>query len=333
MSSRWATAPAGNAFGREEQESMAEHPEKAQFSCQLEAVPVRDAVDVATPITFEYRVTCPEAFERQGATLELRDQEGQLLQVVELEHLLGGVTAAGEITAPAPSTPGDYSWSLTLPRQEAEEAVFQESRAQLGFSARPHAVRLETWGLPTAVTAGEEFRVKVGVKCSAGCDLTGWRFEIVDQDEKRLAGGEAGPEPWQGTKSLYHAEVTLPAPSEPGIFRWRVRTAAADEVPAHDAAERSFGANAVSPPEHVLTVEAFDRDKGEPIAGMHVLLHPFRALTDENGVARLAVPKGNYSLLVSGFRYYPYRTQLEIAEDTTVRAEVEWEPIVEKISG
>ena len=41
----------------------------------------------------------------------------------------------------------------------------------------------------------------------------------------------------------------------------------------------------VSPPDCEITVEAFDREKQTPIKGARVVMHPYRAMTDENGIA------------------------------------------------
>ncbi len=75
-----------------------------------------------------------------------------------------------------------------------------------------------------------------------------------------------------------------------------------------------------------MTVEAFDSEKQTPIKGAHVLLHPYRALTDERGVAKVRVAKGSYNLFVSGFQYIPYQVIIDVAGDVTARAELTLEP-------
>jgi hypothetical protein len=75
-----------------------------------------------------------------------------------------------------------------------------------------------------------------------------------------------------------------------------------------------------------VTVEAFDSEKQTPIAGAHVLLHPYRAFTDERGMATLKVAKGRYTLFVSGFNYIAYEDVIEVAADVTTRAQLAAEP-------
>jgi hypothetical protein len=94
----------------------------------------------------------------------------------------------------------------------------------------------------------------------------------------------------------------------------------------HAAGAVTFAVKVVSPPDHEVTVEAFDGEKRTPIAGAHVLLHPYRALTDGSGVARLKVAKGRYRLFVSGFNYIAYENIIEVAADVTTRAELMAEP-------
>jgi len=75
-----------------------------------------------------------------------------------------------------------------------------------------------------------------------------------------------------------------------------------------------------------VTIEAFDGDTQAPIKGAHVLLHPYRALTDERGVAKVKVAKGRYTLFVSGFNYIGHEQIIDVTSDVTARAELAVEP-------
>ena len=55
-------------------------------------------------------------------------------------------------------------------------------------------------------------------------------------------------------------------------------------------------------------------------------MHPYRAITDENGVARVKVAKGRYKLAVSGFKYIPYKGVIDAESDVTMRLELAAEP-------
>jgi hypothetical protein len=60
-----------------------------------------------------------------------------------------------------------------------------------------------------------------------------------------------------------------------------------------------------------------------PIAGAKVVVHPYRALTDADGVAEIRLPKGAYRLFVSGHERFPFRSDGEISGDLTITAELD----------
>ena len=86
----------------------------------------------------------------------------------------------------------------------------------------------------------------------------------------------------------------------------------------------------VSPPDCEVTVEAVDREKQTPIKGARVVMHPYRAMTDENGIAKVKVTKGQYDILVSASKYVPVSIPVEVTADMVTRAELDvdppWEP-------
>jgi len=55
-------------------------------------------------------------------------------------------------------------------------------------------------------------------------------------------------------------------------------------------------------------------------------MHPYRAFTDANGMARLKVGKGAYRLFVSGFNYIAFEDSIDVASDVAVREELAAEP-------
>ena len=78
----------------------------------------------------------------------------------------------------------------------------------------------------------------------------------------------------------------------------------------------------VAAPDFEITVETIDAENQTPVKGMHVLLHPYRATTDERGQARIKVAKGRYNLAISGFKYAAYRDVIEADDDLVLRAEM-----------
>jgi hypothetical protein len=185
---------------------------------------------------------------------------------------------------------------------------------------------VNVWGLPTAIAAGERFGFKVGIKCSAGCKLTGRQLSVFDHDGAQVAAASLHDVIWPGTSALYFAEVEANAPLTAGDYQWQVGTPEwASDVP-HAAGSFTFAVKIVDPPDHEVTVEALDSERRTPIKGAHVLLHPYRTFTDESGVAKVKVAKGRYKLFVSGFNYIAWENIIDVAGDVTARAELAAEP-------
>lgn len=186
----------------------------------------------------------------------------------------------------------------------------------------PHAARVVVWDAPTAVERGARFLVRIGVACSARCRSAGWTVEVRDHEGRRRAAARLGGEPWRGTDALHHARVALTAPDVEGLHAWKA-VALTDGLPAaHTDAAASFGVRVVPAPSCLLTVAAQDAESRAPVEGARVVAHPYRAITDERGAARLRVPVGTYRLFVSGRGYVPFRFDGEVKADTTVRAEL-----------
>ena len=94
----------------------------------------------------------------------------------------------------------------------------------------------------------------------------------------------------------------------------------------HAAGELTFAIKVVGVPDCEVTIEAFDQDKGTPIKGLHVLLYPHRALTGDDGIARIKVARGSYKLYISGLKYIPYEDIIDATGDVTLRALLTLEP-------
>jgi len=207
----------------------------------------------------------------------------------------------------------------------SEEAVPVEAEA-----AQSHATHVVAWDVPSAIVAGERFRIKVGVKCTSECPLANGRFGIDDHKGARAADGVLPGDVWPGTTSLYAAEIELRAPTEPGLYTWSVRAAVADVGAPHEEGSATFGVRVVDRPDHLVIVEAFDRDSQRPLAGARVVMHPYQAVTDDRGVAELRVARGTYRLFVSQTRYETFALPLEVTGDMATKAELSLEPVLER---
>jgi hypothetical protein len=226
-----------------------------------------------------------------------------------------------------------------------------------------HTTNVVVWDVPSAIVVGERFRIKVGMKCSNECDLTDSPFGIYDEglqlgsgirdpgseegsgigdqgskEGRRVATGTLSGETWPGTTGLYVAEVELEAPAAEGLYTWSVKGPSTGlrtgpesdlEIP-HAEGSISFGVRVVSHPEYLVRVETVDQASQTPLSGARVVMHPYKAVTDERGIAEVRVAKGAYKLFVSQSRYLTFGLPVEVEADMTTRAELCVEPVQER---
>ncbi len=303
-----------------------------QRTCAVEVSP--GEVDAGADLTLKVRVSCPRGDDLTGQRVSVRDQDDKELASAELAEPDDDddddedAYVADGIVLKAPRRAGEHTYRVVLPALEMDGISHEETSTEFSFVVKAHAARLNVWGLPSAIVAGERFKLKVGLKCSAGCKLAGKGLTVVDHEGAEIATATLLDDPWPGTSALYFAEAEAEAPGTAGDYKWEVKSAEWEPEPEsvsefpHAAGSFPFGVKVVPAPDYEVTVEVRDAQKQTPIKGAHVLLHPYRALTDENGVARVKVAKGTYKLHVSGFTYVVYQDTIDVAGDVTTRAEL-----------
>ena len=243
----------------------------------------------------------------------------------------------------APVKPGVYEWAAVFLAQEQEGLLHEGSSVAFSFVVKRHATSIAVWDVPSPIAFDARFGLKAGVKCHAECKLTGNEVEIYDHEGAKVATGTLGDLPWPGSTGLFWADVELKAPSIEGFYGWTVKFPKPHSDLPHEEASHNFGFTTARSPEHVVTVEVIDKHTKAPIRNAHVLLHPhsgypYRDRTDECGVAKVAVPTGEYELWVSKdrvedpkgehnpwlskFRYDTLETTVEVASDVTIKAEL-----------
>jgi hypothetical protein len=184
--------------------------------------------------------------------------------------------------------------------------------------------------MPPAIVVGERFGIKLGVKCSRECDLTNSEYRVVDHRGAHVAGGEVPAAHWPGTNGLHVAEVELEAPAEEGLYTWSAEALTSNHGSQQGGASISFGVRVVARPEYLVIVETVDRLDQTPLRGARVVMHPYRAITDDRGIAEVRVAKGSYKLFVSQTRYVTLGLPVEVTADMTARAELDVEAVTER---
>jgi hypothetical protein len=291
-----------------------------QRICAVEVSP--SEVDAGAELTVTCRVSCPHGCDLRGQSVSIRNQHDTELASAELTEFDGEAAVTSTFVLRAPLEVGEHSYRAVLSGSETDGILHEESSTPFSFATKAHAASVNVWGLPSAIAAGERFRFKVGIKCSAGCKLSGRRLSIFDHEGEEVAVARLAEDIWPGTDALHFAERKR----KRGDYQWQVRTPEWNGSGPHAAGSFTFGVNVVRAPDHEVTVEAFDSETQSPIKGAHVLLHPYRAYTDARGIASVKVAAGSYKLFISGFNYIAYQKVIDVAGDVMIRAELTTEP-------
>src|SRR5438105_5821750 len=182
------------------------------------------------------------------------------------------------------------------------------------LEAIEHKASIAVWELASPLVIGRQAKLKVGVKCSAGCQLTDQQIEIHDGAGEAIARAGLGATPWPGTSGLYWTDIEFPVPPEAGTHTFSVTC-------EHGDARSGFSFIAVEPPDHSLTIQIHDKTTKEPIPEVEIRLGVYSGISDERGLATIEVPKGNYPLTVWKLGYELFSAELSIANAAAVDVE------------
>jgi hypothetical protein len=306
---------------------------QARTTCAIELS--SSIVDAGAEIAIVGKVSCDLPCDLRGEMFLVKDQDGALVASIELTEYVDEdeTNQTAEFAARAPVTAGEYTWSALFSGYEDEDISIAESSAPFSFTVRSHVTTVLVWDVPPTVVMGEKFKIKVGVKCSSQCPMGHRELSIHDHEGVEAATGVASEDIWPKSAALYFTELEIVAPDTEGLLKWEARTPEADIKVAgsdaklpHGGGLAAFDIRCVSPPEFKVTVEAYDREKQTPLSGAIVVMHPYRSVTNEHGVAEVRVAKGQYRLFVSSPKYLNFGTPVEVAGDLSTRAELSVAP-------
>ena len=182
-----------------------------------------------------------------------------------------------------------------------------------------HTTSVAVWDLASPLVINRPAKMKVGLKCSAGCELSGNAVEIQDPTGRMVACAQLGPATWPGTTGLYWAELDFVAPATPGTNTWLVRS-------QHGDACSSVSCITVQPPDYSVTISIHDRDTKAPIPDAEVRLDMYRASSDDRGLAKIELPKGPYTLSVWKMGFAHFSMELDVTSTFVFDVEIEAEP-------
>ncbi|HYR83869.1 MAG TPA: hypothetical protein VE422_07305 [Terriglobia bacterium] len=188
--------------------------------------------------------------------------------------------------------------------------------------AEDHTTSLAVWDIPSPVVIGRLSKLKVGARCSAGCQLAGQHIEVHDETGATTATGRLGAAPWSGTSGLYWTELDFTAPDTEGTHSWAVRFTAQEFEQPHEPAFSNFSLIIVGPPDHTVSIKVIEKDTETPVQHAEVRLGVYRASTDEAGLAKVELPKGTYDLTVCKIPYETFSAPVEVIDDITISIDV-----------
>ena len=280
-------------------------------------------------IVLKVKVTCPAKCDLQGEKVVIKDQDDILLQL-ELTSFDGEVNETDAVVLKAPAEPGDYTWTAEfMPEyvpEEEQDTPHEHISTTFPFYVELHAIALSSWGAPFPVIAGSKFTLKAGVKCFAGCKLTGQTVEIYDSEGTKLAAGTLSEEPWQDTVATYWAELEFDAPSEEGVYEWELKFPKLDLEYSHEEASHTFVFRVTRQPDHYLTIEVISDIEKTPVVGALVTITlegtTYRGWSDNAGIVKFNVPKGDYSLLITAEDHQDFEDNIAVESDQVKRIEI-----------
>jgi hypothetical protein len=300
-----------------EREETRTHP----FSVTTSRAPAAE-VDAGTLIVLKVKVSCPHGCDLRKRVISIVAPDGVVAGSSPLAEFADNVNETTEFAFMAPDEVGEYSWTVVFPKEQVDDLVHAEGVLPITVSTLAHDTSLAVWGVPSPIVMDHPFRIQVGATCSAGCDLKGKEIEICDEKGASTARGKLGETPLDGTRALYWTEVDLVAPVNEGSTSWSVRFAPTELRSPHGVASARFGFETVKPPQYSVAVRVVQKDVGTPVEDAQVRLGVYFAYSDANGLAKVAMPRGTYSLDVLKTGYEASSRVLELNDDVTVEVEV-----------
>lgn len=252
-------------------------------------------------------VKCPSGCDLVGHTLAIRGQEGVVIDGLELVEFDGTANKTAPFTVQVPEGLGEYTWTAVFPVLEEEDIIHEESTHAFSFTVQPHPTSMAVWDVDSPIIAGRDFEITVGVKCGLHCNLANQKVAVYDQDGNAVAAGELGDALYSSSIDLYWTVLKLKAPEKTGSFTWEAKFPRPDHGIPHDECGLSFSFSTTPPPDCEVTVRVMDKETGDPIGNAQVTMRPnlYTDFTDEQGEARIGVPRGEYKVSISAARPAP----------------------------
>jgi len=287
--------------------------------------PIPPEFEAGADIILKVKVSCPEGCDLRAIPVSVMAAD-EIIGSSELATFEEAVNETETFALKAPGQVGEHTWTVLFQGHEIEGIVHQEGSLAVSFTTIPHPTSMAVWDVPSPAIMSRSFKAKVGVKCSAACQLAGRLVQVVDEEGIQIGGSTLGDTPWPGTSALYVAEVELTAPGTEGLALWSAMFAAAEPGLPHDEASATFSFRTARPPEHRVRVRVVEKETEAPLEDVEVRLGVYRASTDAAGLASLELPGGVYELNAWKSSYETFPRTVEVGKDLMIRVEAQVAP-------
>src|SRR5258705_326114 len=186
--------------------------EHGPLTCTVELSP--DEVDAGMELTVTARVSCPHGCDLAGQHVSIRNQHDVEVARTELTNIDGEFYVTNPCILLAPNTVGAHGYRAVVVAAEKNSVRHEETSTAFSFTTLAHTAHVNAWGTPSAIAAGERFPFHVGIKCSAGCKLSGRPVSILDHEGVQVESAIFRGDVWPGTSALYFAEVEARGPAK-----------------------------------------------------------------------------------------------------------------------
>jgi hypothetical protein len=278
------------------------------------------AVYAAASYVLSVLVEWPDGVARDGARFLIKDGKRTIDEGALPEPTTEDGSVAFALRAPDEVKEHHLSLVVASAESDGERA---EGVLAFGLKTIPHDTSLAVWDIPSPVVRSAKFELKAGAKCSVSCALAGKIIEIRDETDAVMGSGVLGDAVLAGTSALYYATIALKAPRKLALNEWTASFAPSELKLPHGGAASRFSFVTVAEPEHAVSVKVVNKETKAPIAGAQVRLGVYRAVTDESGAAKVAVPKGKFPLIVTRPGYAMPERNINVAKDVRVRITAE----------
>ena len=139
----------------------------------------------------QVQVSCATA-DLCGKIVRIIAQDDTVLKEVELTTADETNYQTDEFVVTTPIEPGEYTWTAVFPTQATEDDSIRKAPRRFRLSSCPMP---SAWPFGTSLrrwSSTPSFKLKVGAKCSAGCNLAGEEIDIYDHEGAKIATGVLG---------------------------------------------------------------------------------------------------------------------------------------------